>query len=226
LLLVDLDNTLVDRASAFNQWAAGFVRERGGSAADLAWLIEADRDGYEPRESLARSINARIRATPGTANLIEMLLYEHVGAMVLDSSTAAALVEARRRGWKICIVTNGTVGQQMLKIQTVGLEKYVDAVVISEAEGVKKPDPAIFEVAAARVGTELTGSWMVGDHPSADIAGGRGVGLETGWVSRGQDWPGGLEPPSLSATTAAEVINRIVRSSQTAQRRSRASADG
>lgn len=215
LLLVDLDNTLVDRAFAFNQWAAEFVRGLGGSAADVAWLIESDNDGYQPRESLANAINARFKTTQGIPALIELLLYEHVGAMVLDSVTAAALDNARSHGWKIGVVTNGTVSQQMLKVKTVGLDKYIDAVVISEAEGVKKPDPGIFHIAAERVGVGLTGSWMVGDHPAADISGGRDAGLATGWVSRGRDWPDGLEPPSLSGTTAADVINAIVTPTQT-----------
>lgn len=215
LLLVDLDNTLVDRAFAFNQWAAEFVRDVGGSAADVAWLIEADGDGYQPRESLATAINARFETSYGIPALIELLLHEHVGAMVLDSATAAALDNARNHGWKIGVLTNGTVSQQMLKVKTTGLEKYVDAVVISEAEGVKKPDPRIFHLAAERVGVGLTGSWMVGDHPTADISGGRGVGLATGWVSRGRGWPSGLEPPSLSGRTAAEVIGAIVTPTQT-----------
>lgn len=130
--------------------------------------------------------------------------------MVLDSATAAALDNARNHGWKIGIVTNGTVGQQMLKVKTLGLEKYVDAVVISEAEGVKKPDVRIFHLAAERIGVGLAGSWMVGDHPAADISGGQGAGMATGWVTRGRDWPESMEPPSLSGATAAEVINAIV----------------
>jgi FMN phosphatase YigB (HAD superfamily) len=215
LLLVDLDNTLVDRAFAFNQWAAEFVRGLGGSAADVAWLIESDNDGYQPRESLANAINARFKTTHGIPALIEMLLYEHVGAMVLDSVTAAALDSARSRGWRIGVVTNGTVSQQMLKVKIVGLDKFVDAVVISEAEGLKKPDPGIFHIASERVGVGLNGSWMVGDHPAADISGGQGAGMATGWVSRGRDWPDGIEPPSLSGRTAADVINAIVTPTQT-----------
>ena len=56
LLLVDLDNTLIDRAGAFERWAQGFVAARGGDAGDAAWLVAADRDGLEPRERLAGMI--------------------------------------------------------------------------------------------------------------------------------------------------------------------------
>jgi FMN phosphatase YigB (HAD superfamily) len=122
-----------------------------------------------------------------------------------------ALRNARESGWRIGIVTNGTTKQQTLKIHTVGLEAYVDDVIISETEGVKKPDIELFEIAARRLGTGVAGGWMVGDHPTADIAGGRAAGLSTGWVSRGKDWPSAVALPDLSATTAAEVIDAVVR---------------
>jgi len=210
LLLVDLDNTLVDRASAFNLWASNFVRSLGRAASDTAWLIAADRDGYEPRESLARAIEKRFETGLGVEALIEKLLFDHVSLMTLDSDVTLALQNARESGWRIGIVTNGTAAQQTLKIHTVGLESCVDAVIISEAEGVKKPDTELFEIAARRLGTGVAEGWMVGDHPTADISGGRAAGLRTGWVSRGKEWPRDLAAPDLAAATAAEVINAIV----------------
>lgn len=210
LLLVDLDNTLVDRAAAFDLWASNFVRSLGGAASDAAWLIAADQDGYEPKGSLARAIEKRFETGLGVEALIGKLLFDHVSLMTLDSDTALALQNARESGWRIGIVTNGTTAQQTLKIRTVGLDSRVDAVTISEAEGVKKPDTALFEIAACRLGSGVTGGWMVGDHPTSDILGGRAAGLRTGWVSRGKDWPRELAAPDISAATAAEVINAIV----------------
>ena len=54
LLLIDLDNTLIDRTAAFKAWAtARFGRS------EVPWLVTADRDGYEPRERLALLIAQR-----------------------------------------------------------------------------------------------------------------------------------------------------------------------
>lgn len=207
---MDLDNTLVDRAFAFNLWASDFVRSLGRADSETPWLIAADRDGYEPRESLARAIEERFETGLGVEALVEKLLYDHVGLMTLDSATAQALQNARESGWRIGIVTNGTTAQQTLKIRTVGLESYVDAVIISETEGVKKPDTELFEIAAGRLASGVAGGWMVGDHPTADIAGGRAAGLKTGWVSRGKDWPIDIAAPDFSAATAAEVVDAVV----------------
>lgn len=221
LLLVDLDNTLVDRASAFARWASDFVQSLGRADSETAWLIATDKDGYEPRESLARAIEERFATGHGVEVLVEKLLYDHVDLMTLDSVTADALRSARESGWRIGVVTNGTTAQQTLKIQTVGLEPYVDAVIISESEGIKKPDIELFHRAARRLNSAVAGGWMVGDHPTADISGGRAAGLRTGWVSRGKDWPIEIAAPDLSATTAAEVIDAVVQSCSRSVRHSK-----
>lgn len=70
------------------------------------------------------------------------------------------------------IVTNGTVAQQSEKRHRTGLDGLLDRVVISEAAGVNTPDPRIFALAVD--GLEASAeTWMVSDHPSADIEGGR-----------------------------------------------------
>ncbi len=54
LLLIDLDNTLVDRASAYKGWALSRFGE-----SDVSWLIEVDQNGYAPRERVAAAIAQR-----------------------------------------------------------------------------------------------------------------------------------------------------------------------
>ena len=61
--------------------------------------------------------------------------------------------------------------------------------VISEGAGLRKPDPAIFQFAAAQAGQSLDGAWMIGDSAQADIEGARGVGLPGVWLHRGRPWP-------------------------------------
>jgi hypothetical protein len=65
LLLVDLDNTLSDRAGAVGRWAREFASARGGDAEDAEWLVAADRDGLEPRERFAWMIAERFGLDAG-----------------------------------------------------------------------------------------------------------------------------------------------------------------
>ena len=49
LVIFDLDNTLVDRARFFHEWALLFADERNLGAAGVEWLHGADQDGLSAR---------------------------------------------------------------------------------------------------------------------------------------------------------------------------------
>jgi putative hydrolase of the HAD superfamily len=61
-------------------------------------------------------------------------------------------------------------------IAEVGLERLLPDVFDSAVVGLAKPDPAIFELAAARLGVPLRELVHVGDSESADVAGAHGAG--------------------------------------------------
>jgi putative hydrolase of the HAD superfamily len=190
LLLVDLDNTLIDRDGAYRQWAREFSSARGGDAADVAWLQAADGGGLESRERLAAMIAERFRLDArGAAAMLAELRGGLVRQLVFDDAVTGALREARAAGWVPFVVTNGTVEQQERKLRHTGLDREVAGWVISEGAGLRKPDPAIFRLAAEQAGQPLDGAWMIGDSAEADIAGARGVGLPSVWLHCGRRWP-------------------------------------
>ena len=87
--------------------------------------------------------------------------------------TLAAL---RGRGYLTGIITNGTARTQSLKIDHSGLRAHVDLVVLAGEEGIQKPDPRLFRMAAARLGVSPTACVFVGDHPVNDLEGARAAG--------------------------------------------------
>jgi hypothetical protein len=107
LLLIDLDNTLIDRTGAFKSWAAEYVPEHGGDAADLAWIIAADRDGYEPRERLAARLGDRFGVDHD--RMLTELRAGVVTYTVLDPAVGRSLRDAVAAGFEPVVVTNGTV---------------------------------------------------------------------------------------------------------------------
>ena len=212
LLMCDLDDTLVERPPLFRAWATEFLSSTGQPADLLDWLIEEDGGGHRPREELHAAI---VRRT-GYDVPLEQFLEEHnellSGSYRLTPGVREALDDAKERGWRIAVVTNGPVVSQGRKVTATGLEELVDAVCISEEVGVHKPDPLIFRTAAERAGTTLEGAWMIGDNLDADIAGALGVGARSVWIKRDYDWltySSGTEP-DLVATDFPDAVAQVL----------------
>ncbi|MER6946724.1 HAD-IIIA family hydrolase [Nonomuraea sp. NPDC000554] len=161
LALFDLDRTLIDLDAAFLRWAEEFGEVRRRFA--LTDPVEELWAAYR------RRMPSLVQCYPG----------------VLDG-----LAELRAAGWRVGIVTNGMADNQLGKIQRTGLADVVDGYAVSGAEGVRKPEPGLFQIAAQRCGVTLAGGgWMVGDSLVADVEGARTAGLRAIWIDRGT-WQG------------------------------------
>jgi putative hydrolase of the HAD superfamily len=211
LLLVDLDNTLIDRAGAVSRWAREFVSARGGSAADAQWLVAADRDGLESRERLAAMIGERFGLDDRAgAGLIAEMRGGLVMQIVPDAAVTRALRDARAAGWVPFVVTNGTVQQQERKLRHTGLDREVAGWVISEGAGIRKPDPEIFRLAAAQAGQSLDGAWMIGDSAEADISGARNAEVPGVWLHRDRPWPLTAFQPGHTARSFPHAVEIVL----------------
>ncbi|MCL8017097.1 HAD family hydrolase [Streptomyces sp. AS02] len=210
LLMLDLDNTLVDRDAAFRDAAADFLAEHGLPASDLTWVMATDAGGCTARHRVAAALTRRYGdEVPATA--IRVLL--DTGAadrVVLAHSSRKALGKAQADGWTCVIVTNGRTVQQETKIRNTGLDRLVQGWVISEAVGRKKPEPEIFQAAAAAVGVPLPGAWVIGDSPHADIAGADALGLRSVWVTDGRPWTQDSYRPTHVARDVASAIDHAI----------------
>ena len=102
--------------------------------------------------------------------------------------TIETLNRLRIVGLKLGIITNGSVAVQEAKIEQLGLSSLIDAVVISEREGIRKPHREIFQRALARLCVGVSDAWFVGDNPDDDVAGAVAAGLRTFWREC-PDWP-------------------------------------
>lgn len=67
------------------------------------------------------------------------------------------------------------------KIRQLGIMDLVDIILVSEREGLRKPDRRIFERALTRLSVDAAESWYVGDHPIADVQGAFDAGLTPVW---------------------------------------------
>ncbi|MEU9170210.1 HAD family hydrolase [Streptomyces sp. NPDC048420] len=205
LLMIDLDNTLVDRDAAFRAAAAAFLAEHRLPEGDLEWLMTTDASGYTPRQEVARAMTERY----GDVDVRTFLDRGAADRITLSDPVREALVGARAGGWSCVIVTNGRTVQQEAKIRNSGLDRLVHGWVISETLGCKKPEPEIFHAAAAVTGAPLDGSWMIGDSAPADIRGALGVGARSVWVSGGRPWTVEDYRPTFTTPDTATAIRHV-----------------
>ncbi|MDC7234501.1 MAG: YjjG family noncanonical pyrimidine nucleotidase [Spirochaetales bacterium] len=106
------------------------------------------------------------------------------GAFPLEGATE--LLQALKGRFPMAVVTNGLTKVQEARFKALAYDKIFDVLLISETEGVSKPDVEIFRRAAARMGVPLDASvLMVGDSLSSDIGGGIAAGIQTCWYNPG-----------------------------------------
>jgi putative hydrolase of the HAD superfamily len=217
-VLFDLDGTLFDRDAAVRDLFAAqyraFQAVLGGIEAEryVARLLELDDHGHADK----RTAFGRLARELGLDSALGDTLTEHFrevypsfGAPFPDALTTLAAL--RERGIAIGLVTNGRADTQAAKVLRLGLEPFLDATLISEREGLRKPDRRIFERALARIGVAAEHAWHVGDHPMADVAGAHAAGITAVWRYVPY-WP---EPACQAFTIRqlSELLTRLDRES-------------
>ena len=211
-VLFDLDNTLLDRDAAFVSFCrelyhtSGVMEQSHTEAEALSIMNGLDADGYRPRHEFFADV---ISTWPGVFKDIDqamqVFLASYPRMAVLEAPMRFLLEDLQERGIPCAIVTNGGSIMQMSKITESGLEGLVDAVVISESLGLRKPDRRIFERALADISAIPSTTMFVGDDPEADILGAKDVGMFTTWVRRERQWPYEDNPPDHIIDHAAEI---------------------
>lgn len=210
LLLLDLDNTLLDRAGSFRAWGAEFLDRLGAPKGDLEWLVTTDNDGNNSRWEVAEAVRQRYGLNASTLDLVDALHDGVVSYSRLDPLVACAVKIAGDAGWVPVVVSNGATRQQEAKIRMTGLDRYIADWVISEEAGVSKPDPRIFTIAAERARMRIRGAWMVGDSPESDIAGANAVGMPSVWLHRGRRWTEPRFSPTITADSPIAALAAVL----------------
>jgi len=95
-------------------------------------------------------------------------------------------------------------------VKNAGLRDVVDTVCVSATVGLRKPDPAIFHLAAERCGAGAAGNWMLGDSASHDIAGALASDMHAAWISRGRKWDENARPPTLIADSVPRAVQELL----------------
>ncbi|TYS70419.1 HAD family hydrolase [Sutcliffiella horikoshii] len=79
------------------------------------------------------------------------------------------------------MITNGFEVFQMNNLISLGIDPFFQSILVSEREGIKKPNPEIFHRSAESLQVSIDQCLFVGDHPKNDVTAAKAVGMTTVW---------------------------------------------
>jgi len=205
-VLFDLDGTLLDRSASlrdFVTWQVQgmLVSEIENKEKYIARFIELDANGSVWKDKVYETLIDEFSIDNWTPN---ELLSTYEQCFCAFSKPRHGAVEAvktlRSRGAKIALVSNGKSPFQERNFRSLGIADLFDAVVISEAVGLRKPDKEIFYLACDLLNVETSGSVFVGDSIESDIEGANNAGIYSIYMPSG---------PELACATANIVCRNF-----------------
>jgi len=105
---------------------------------------------------------------------------------------AREVLERLSGRYRLAVISNALTTWPRRFLEAEGLAKYFEFILVSCEVGWRKPHKAIFQVALDKLGLEPGAVVHVGDSPSEDIMGAKGVGMRAILVLR-SGLAGGLE---------------------------------
>lgn len=213
-VLFDLDETLHDRAASLRaflidqhrRWFLGQIEEE----AFVGRFTRLDAHGSLPKAVLYPTLLAELGIDEPSGHILatEYSLRYHEFACPM-AGAGDLLAALRRRGFKLGVVTNGWTDFQLRTVATIGIRDAIDAVLVSEAEGLRKPDARLFRRAAERLGVATASCLDIGDNPTADVLGAEAAGMRAIWLRRGIPWPDQHPPAQLHVDELTDVVELL-----------------
>jgi putative hydrolase of the HAD superfamily len=139
----------------------------------------------------------------------------------------SVLTELNQAGYRLGIISNaGDADNVNRLIDAASLRGYFDPIVISAAVGLRKPNPALFQMVLDAWKLPPQQVVMVGDMLGADVLGAQNAGMRPIWLTAEADTPAnrahaGTIHPEAVAATLGEVPGLIRRMSLTEPRDSK-----
>lgn len=225
-VLIDVGRVLIHPQNALFHEAAVIACSMSLKDADIetalaetVWVGARSADpvafwaGTEHKDVWGRSVGMRASQARKTwAVLAELDTDDSPLWSVTEPQAKPVLADLRSRGILIAAVSNGN-GELTRDLMRHGLLDYFDTVLDSHIEGVAKPDSAIFDLAAARLGVPLAHCGFVGDDPYFDYDASLKAGAGASYLidhfdSRPKDWTGSAAR-TLAAAVAGVLSTKI-----------------
>lgn len=193
-VIFDLDGTLLNREASvklFIDKQYDRLYEVLGHIPKEIYIkrfIELDNHGYIWKDKVYKQLVDEFNLVNMTwEELLEDYLTEFKHSCVSFPNLMEMLEELKHNNFRLGMITNGMGQFQMDNIIALGIEKYFDVILVSEWEGIKKPNPKIFIDALEKLQAKASDTIYVGDHPDNDVKASKDVGMTSVW-KRNSHW--------------------------------------
>ena len=187
-VLFDLDGTLLNRDESVRKFIDGQYERLNKSVGHISIekyrtkFIKLDNRGYVWKDKVYQQLVEELEITNVRwEDLFRDYVNEFKNNCVPFPNLHRMLGELRSNNLILGMITNGYGKFQMDNIKALGIESYFEAILVSEWEGIKKPNPRLFERALKQLNVEPNQSVFVGDHPENDVKAAKNVGMKTVW---------------------------------------------
>jgi putative hydrolase of the HAD superfamily len=127
-----------------------------------------------------------------------------LGSVHVGSEVPATLERTRAAGLKVGLVSNAAYrpGLMRRQLQALGLLAYFDSLTFSSEVGWRKPHPAIYRDALAKLGISPEAALFVGDRLREDVRGPKSLGMRAVLL---REWRQDEDPGGEADFTAARL---------------------
>lgn len=187
-VLFDLDGTLLDRDASVRRFI-DLQYDRFEHFLDsitkkeyIERFLQLDNRGYVWKDKVYQQMIKEFEIIGiSWEELLQDYISEFKYSCIPFPHLIEMLEELKTRNIAIGMITNGRGQFQMDNIQALGIEKYFDSILVSEWEGMKKPNPNIFLKALQDLEVNPEESLFIGDHPENDVIAATAVGMKGVW---------------------------------------------
>lgn len=193
-VIFDLDGTLHDRSATLAEYLRGHAGRFDLPSGYAGRFTELDNFGYRPKPEVFAALVAEYQLAHAQDALFADFRQHKLAAVKRMAGAHEVLLELRRRGLRLSVLTNGRSEMQYAVMERLGLLPLIDDLIISEAAGIAKPDPRIYDLALARLGVSASETLFVGDSPANDVAGPQVAGMRAAYLPTGHPLPPDVVP--------------------------------
>ena len=217
--LFDLDQTLLNFHASEYKALEIVLRENGLDFSDdiydkfkvcnkSLWL-ELEKGTITRTELFTKRFNYVLELAGGDVSKLDALKINNdfintmaVNGVLMDGALDfVKRLKAEIADCRIYIITNGATVNAKGRIESTGLNQFIDGLFVSEDMGVSKPATEYFDIVLREIAAPKESCLVIGDSLSSDMLGAKNAGLPSVWfMPTGDDIAGAMQEYEIDYT--------------------------